>query len=144
VPAAPVHDPWTAPVDDGDGRITRQVDRLPACGRRLRGRHRADRLPRVTSDGTLRVPPDEVYALAAALAEQAYPAEDVAARLTAVPAVGGPLQPALEDLFTCHRTAARAVAGELRWLGTTLSAVADSWVRLDGTLLAPRGQAQPR
>ena len=98
----------------------------------------------MTSDGTLRVPPEEVYALAAALGDQAYPAEDVAARLASAPAVGGPLQPALEDLFACHRTAARAVAGELRWLGGTLSAVVDSWLGLDGSLLAPRGQATPR
>jgi hypothetical protein len=98
----------------------------------------------VTSDGTLRVPPEEVYALAASLGEQAHPAEDVAALLAGVPAVGGPLQPALEDLFTCHRTAARALASELRWLGSTLSAVVDSWLHLDGSLLAPRGEATPR
>lgn len=98
----------------------------------------------MTSDGTLQVPPGQIYALAAALGDQAYLADDVAARLTAPPAVGGPLQPALEDLFTCHRTAARAVAGELRWLGATISAAVDSWLRLDGSLLAPRGQAHPQ
>lgn len=98
----------------------------------------------MTSDGSLRVPPAEVYALAATLGDQAYPADDVAVRLASAPAVGGPVQPALEDLFTCHRTAARAVAGELRWLGTTVSSVVDSWLRLDGALLAPRGRATPR
>jgi hypothetical protein len=138
-----VHDLWTASVDDGDSRITRQVDEPPPCGRRPRGARRPARLPRVTSDGTLRVPPEEVYALAAGLGEQAYPADDVAARLAGAPAVGGPLQAALEDLFTCHRTAARAVAGELRWLGTTISAVVDSWLDLDGSLLGPRGQVRP-
>lgn len=98
----------------------------------------------MTSDGTLQVPPEEVYALAATLGDQAYPADDVAARLASAPLVGGPLQPALEDLFTCHRTAARAVAGELRWLGTTVATVVDSWLRLDGSLLAPRAEATPR
>jgi hypothetical protein len=98
----------------------------------------------VTSDGSIRVPPEEVYALAASLGEQAHPADDVAGLLAGAPAVGGPLQAALEDLFLCHRTAARAVAGELRWLGTTISAVVDSWLGLDGSLLAPRGEATPR
>lgn len=98
----------------------------------------------MTSDGTLRVAPEEVYALAAHLGEQAYPAEDVAGLLAGAPAVGGTLQPALDDLFTCHRTAARAVAGELHWLGSTIAAVVDSWLHLDGSLLAPRGEAGPR
>ena len=35
-------------------------------------------------------------------------------------------------------------SGELSWLGDTVAAVADSWLRLDGTLLsgvvAPHGQ----
>ena len=142
--ASVVHERCTASVDDGDNRITRQVDAPSPCGRRSRGSRRPARLRRVTSDGSIRVPPEEVYALAARLAEQAHPADDVAARLAAAPGVGGPLQPALEDLFVCHRTAARAVAGELRWLGTTIAAVVDSWLQLDGSLLAPRGEATPR
>lgn len=144
MPASVVHDLWTAVVDGGDSRITRQVDRPPACGRRRREPRRAARLPRVTSDGTLQVPAEEVSALAAALGDLAHPAQDVAARLGRAPLVGGPLQPALEDLFRCHRTTARAVAGELRWLGGTLTGVVDSWLRLDGSLLAPRGEATPR
>jgi hypothetical protein len=35
--------------------------------------------------------------------------------------------------------AGRALAGELDWLGTTVGAVADSWLRLDGALLPPHG-----
>lgn len=139
-----VHELWTAPVDDGDGAITRLVERPRTCGRRPRALRVSARLPGVTSDGTLRVPPEEVYALAANLGEGAHPADEVAARLARTPAVGGPLQSALDDLFTCHRTAARAVAGELRWLHTTIASVVDSWLDLDGSLLAPRGEMTPR
>ena len=139
-----VHDLWTVPVDDGDAEITRLVERPRACGRRPRRPCGSARLPGVTSDGTLRVPPEEVYALAAAIGEGAHPADDVAARLGAAPAVGGPLQSALEDLYVCHRTAARAVAGELRWLHTTIASVVDSWLDLDGSLLALRGEMTPR
>jgi hypothetical protein len=94
--------------------------------------------------GTIDVPPEQVYALAAHLGEQAPVAEEVAARLGTRPHVGGPLQPALEDFLLCHRTAAHALAGELHWLGSTLAAVVDSWLHLDGSVLAPRGQATPR
>ena len=51
--------------------------------------------------------------------------------------MGGPLQPAVDAFLDCHRTAGLALAGELRWLGSTIAAVADSWVRLDGALVAP-------
>jgi hypothetical protein len=37
-----------------------------------------------------------------------------------------------------------AVAGELRWLGGTVAAVADSWLGLDGSLLAPPGEVTRR
>jgi hypothetical protein len=132
-------------VDGGDRRITRLVDVVPACGRRPRPPHRADTLPGVSTDGgTIEVPPEQVYALAAHLGDQAAPAEEVAARLGSPPTVGGPLQPALEDFLHCHRTAAHALAGELHWLGTTIAAVVDSWLHLDGSILAPRGEATPR
>jgi hypothetical protein len=99
----------------------------------------------VTSDGTaIRVPPDEVYALAAHLGAQACPAEEAAARLVHAPSVGGPLQPALEAFFGCHHTAALVLAGEFAWLGSTIAAVVDSWLGLDGSLLAPGGRATPR
>jgi hypothetical protein len=132
-------------VDDGDSRITRQVDAPPTCGRRPRPLRRAATLPGVSSDGgTIEVPPEEVYALASGVRDQAGLAEEAAARLGSPPAVGGPLQPALEDFLLCHRTTAHALAGELRWLGLTIAAVVDSWLQLDGSVLAPRGRATPR
>jgi hypothetical protein len=93
---------------------------------------------------TIEIPAAEVYALGDALRASADVAADVAARLVGPAAVGGPLQPALDGFLECHRTAAGALAGELDWLGRTVAAVADSWLRLDGSLLAPRGQALPR
>ena len=99
----------------------------------------------VTSDGgTIEIPPERVYALAAHLGAQAGLAEETAARLGCPSVVGGPLQAAVEDLLLCHRTAAHALAGELRWLESTIAAVVDSWLHLDGSVLAPRGQATPR
>jgi hypothetical protein len=38
-----------------------------------------------------------------------------------------------------HRAAGRAIAGELTWLGDTVAGVADSWLRLDGSLLGRHG-----
>jgi hypothetical protein len=99
----------------------------------------------VSSGGaTIDVPPEQVYALAAHLGDQAGAAEEAAARLGTPPHVGGPLQPALEDFLLCHRTAAHALAGELHWLGSTIAAVVDSWLQLDGSVLGPRGQATAR
>jgi hypothetical protein len=82
----------------------------------------------------------EVHALAATLRDVAGEADWIGVRLAGDPAVGGSLQPAVEAFLECHRTAGLAVAGELRWLGSTVAAVADSWVRLDGALVAPAGR----
>jgi hypothetical protein len=132
-------------VDDGDSRVTRLVDAEPPCGRRPRAELATARLPTVSSDGgTIDVPPGQVYALAAHLGDQAVVAEEAATRLGSPPAVGGPLQPAIEDFLLCHRTAAYALAGEFRWLGSTLAAVVDSWLGLDGSVPTPRGQSTPR
>jgi hypothetical protein len=99
----------------------------------------------VSSDGgSIDVPPEQIYAMATHLREQAGLAEEAAGRLGTPPAVGGPLQSALEDFLLCHRTAAHALAGELRWLGSTIAAVVDSWLQLDGSVLAPRGQVTRR
>jgi hypothetical protein len=99
----------------------------------------------MSSDGgTIDVPPGQVYALAAHLGDQAAVAEEAASRLGSPPPVGGPLQAAIEDFLLCHRTAAHALAGELRWLGSTIAAVVDSWLQVDGSVLAPRGQATRR
>ena len=82
----------------------------------------------------------EVHALATTLRDTAGEADLIGVRLGGVRVVGGPLQPAVEAFLDCHRTTGLALAGELRWLGSTVAAVADSWVRLDGTLVAPAGR----
>jgi hypothetical protein len=105
----------------------------------------AARLPRVSdADGVIEVPPAEVHALAGRLGEQAQLAGEVADRLAPPPAVGGPLQPALVEFLCCHRAAARALAGELGWLGSTITAVVDSWLGLDRGLLGSTGRPAPR
>jgi hypothetical protein len=93
---------------------------------------------------TIEVPPERLYALADVLRSQGDEADDVAARLAGAPDVPGPLATAVGALLEAHRVAAGAVAGELRWLGGTIAATADSWLGLDGSLLAPRGEAVPR
>ena len=79
----------------------------------------------------------EVHALAAVLRDAAGEADWIGVRLAGSPPVGGPLQPAVDAFLDCHRTAGQALAGELRWLGSAVAAAADSWVRLDGSLVAP-------
>jgi hypothetical protein len=78
----------------------------------------------------------EVYALADELRGRADDAAEAAARLGGEPRIGGSLQPAVTAFLDAHRTAAGALAGELHWLGDTVAAVADSWLALDGNLLA--------
>ena len=82
----------------------------------------------------------EVHALAAALRDVAGEADWIGVRLAGTPAVGGTLQAAVEAFLACHRTAGLALAGELRWLGSGVAAAADSWVRLDGAVVAPAGR----
>lgn len=95
---------------------------------------------------TIEMPAAEVHALAAALEEEAATAEEAAARLPHGADGAGPdLVGAVEEFLDCHRVGAGALAGELRWLGGTVSAVADSWLGLDEVLLAARGRApRPR
>lgn len=91
---------------------------------------------------TIEMPAEEVYALAAVLAGEAATAEEAAARLPRYADGAGPdLEGATEEFLDCHRVAAGALAGELRRLGGTVSAVADSWLGLDEVLLAARGRA---
>jgi hypothetical protein len=82
----------------------------------------------------------EVHAMAGTLRDAAGEADEIGVRLGGAAAVGDPLQPAVEAFLDCHRTAGRALAGELRWLGSTVAAVADSWLRLDASLVAPGGR----
>ena len=93
---------------------------------------------------SIEVPAAEVRALAAILRGQSASAEEVAARLRGVGDVGGRLQSAVEAFLETHRTAARALAGELQWLGSTVAAVADSWVDLDAALLDGDRRVTPR
>jgi hypothetical protein len=86
------------------------------------------------------LPAAEVYALADALRSRAQDAEEAVSRLGSDGSVGGSLQPALEAFLDGSRTAAEAMAGELRWLGATVAAVADSWLALDGSLLTRPGR----
>jgi hypothetical protein len=79
----------------------------------------------------------EVHAMAGTLRDTAGEAEEIVVRLGGAAPVGGPLQPAVEVFLDCQRTAGRALAGELRWLGSTVAAVADSWLCLDASLAAP-------
>jgi hypothetical protein len=94
---------------------------------------------------SIEVPPEQLYALAAALRAQGDEADDVAARLAvATPEVAATLAAAVAAFLEAHRVAGGAVAGELRWLGGTIAATADSWLGLDGSLLAPRGEVVPQ
>lgn len=93
---------------------------------------------------TIEVPPAELYRLAAALRGAGEGADELAGRLVDTAAVGAALQEAVDGLLESHRAAATALGGELRWLAATIAGVADSWCRLDGVLLPPRGRRLPR
>jgi hypothetical protein len=91
---------------------------------------------------TIEMPAQEVYALANALTGQAETADEARGYLAeARPHDMGALAAAAEAFLADHRIGAEALAGELRWLGGTVSAVADSWLGLDEVLLAARGRA---
>jgi hypothetical protein len=85
---------------------------------------------------SIQMPALEVYALADALRNCAAEADEARHRLAASADIGGPLQSSVEAFLESHRTAGQALAGELRWLGQTVTAVADSWLALDAALLA--------
>jgi hypothetical protein len=85
---------------------------------------------------SIEMPALEVHALADGLRSRAAEADEAQHRLGPPTSIGGPLQPTVEAFLQSHRTAAQALAGELRWLGDTVAAVADSWLALDHALLA--------
>ena len=90
---------------------------------------------------SIEMPAVEVHHLADVLRAAAGDAEQIAVRLGGTPEVGSAsLQGAVETFLDTQRAAGRAFAGELAWLGDTVAAVADSWLRLDGALLAPHGR----
>lgn len=82
------------------------------------------------------MPAAEVYALADTLRSRAEVADEAVARLGRPGGVDGDLLLSMEAFLSASRTAALALAGELRWLGGTVSGVADSWLALDGSLLS--------
>jgi hypothetical protein len=89
---------------------------------------------------SIEMPAAEVHALAGTLRGAAGNAEEIGARLDPAGNVGNALQPAVEAFLDGQRTAGRALAGELAWLGATVAAVADSWLALDRVLLASPGR----
>jgi hypothetical protein len=92
---------------------------------------------------SIEMPAAEVYALADTLRGAVGDAEEITIRLRDAPPELGPgLQVAVASFLESHRAAGRALAGELAWLGGTVAAVADSWLTLDGSLLAPSGRAR--
>ena len=92
---------------------------------------------------TIEVDAAELYALAAGLRSTGEGVAGVPARL-GEETVPGELGPVLAVFCAEVSAAARLLAGELDWLGTTIAGVADSWTGLDSGLLAPRGRATPR
>lgn len=105
---------------------------------------RSTTLRRMTTDGaTIEVPLEQVRALAGTLRAQGDEAAGVAGRLTGG-AAGGVLRAAVEAFLDCQRAAARALAGELHWLGSTVAGVADAWARLDAEMLPSAARGGPR
>jgi hypothetical protein len=84
---------------------------------------------------SIEMPAAEVYGLASVLLNSVADAEEVGHRLGHPSHVGGPLQGPVDAFVESHRAVGAALAGELQWLGTTVSAVADSWLRLDGSVV---------
>jgi len=90
---------------------------------------------------SIEMPAAEVYRLANVLRGSSADAEEIGSRLDGRAPVGGPLQGPVEAFLESHRAAGRALTGELQWLGNTVAAVADSWLRLDGTVMPTLGRA---
>jgi hypothetical protein len=90
---------------------------------------------------SIEMPAAEVYGLAETLRGSALDAEEIGNRLIGTPRVAGALQAPVESFLDSHRAAGRALAGELEWLGSTVAAVADSWLRLDGSIVPSDGGA---
>jgi hypothetical protein len=81
----------------------------------------------------------EVYRLADTLRGAAGVAEDIAVHLRGTRQVDGGLQAAVDTFLESHRAAGQAFSGELAWLASTVTDVADSWLRLDRALLGRPG-----
>jgi hypothetical protein len=90
----------------------------------------------------IEVVPAELYELAAALHAAADRA-DLASRQVPADRVTGAVGPAALTLGETLQTAAACLAGELRWLSSAVAGAADSWLGLDGSLLAVQGTGVP-
>lgn len=88
---------------------------------------------------SIEVPSAEVYALADVLVSAGEETGAVPATL-GDGAVGGDLQPGVVGFCVAVAAAAVFLAAELDTLGTAVASVADSWLQLDGSLLATPGR----
>ncbi|MGY2128723.1 hypothetical protein [Blastococcus sp. SYSU DS0617] len=88
------------------------------------------------------MPAEQVRALGRSLSGRAGTAQEVRARLLDQAGVDGPLRTPVGLFLECHGTLAAALATELAELGTTVTGVADSWLRLDAALVRGAG-AEP-
>ncbi|MGY1837853.1 MULTISPECIES: hypothetical protein [unclassified Modestobacter] len=92
---------------------------------------------------SIEVVPARLYELAQVLAA-AGGQVDGARQLVSGGGVGDPVGPAVTGYAETVRTAAGCLAAELTWLGGAVAAAADSWLGLDGSVLAVRGEGTPR
>ena len=90
------------------------------------------------------MPAERVRALGGSLTDRAGTADEIRARLSDDVGVDGPLRTPVELFLERHRTLAAALAGELRWLGSTVTGIADAWVQLDTGLLRVPDQGPSR
>jgi hypothetical protein len=90
----------------------------------------------------IEVLPAQLYALSGVLDGAAVRAAQAGAAADPAP-VGGPLDAAVPGFTETVTTAARCLAGELSWLAGAVTAAADSWLGLDGSLLPARGHGVP-
>jgi hypothetical protein len=92
---------------------------------------------------SVEVPVLEVLALADRLRAAAAAGHEAAARLSPAGDLGS-LTWVAGSFLACVELAARGAAAETEALGTTVAAVAESWLALDGALLARRPQVLAR
>jgi hypothetical protein len=90
----------------------------------------------------IEVVPAQLYALSGVLDAAAGSAGRTGTGLTGE-GVGGPLGDAVAGFCEAARTTGRCLTGELGWLAAAVAAAADSWLRLDGSLLPVAGRGVP-
>jgi hypothetical protein len=122
-------------VDGVDGGRTAPPSGARACGRRPPGSLPADTLPGMVVE----VVPAQLYALSGVLDAASGRMSQCGAAVVS-DGVGGPSGAGVADVTETLRTAANCLAGELGWLAGAVTAAADAWLGLDGSLL-PRVEA---